>query len=107
MNIRKLTQEAKLDDKGKETAERHALFPLRAKFGARVAYCRAPNSPVSCSAMDAITYAGAARTRVWPRRLAWTAGSLLGLVVLFLAGTNLYVIYGPHGSYTSNVERVP
>src|SRR6266487_3055039 len=70
-------------------------------------YCPAPNRPVSCSAMDAITYAGAARTRVWPRRLAWAAGSLLALVLLFLAGTNLYVIYGPHGSYTSNVERVP
>jgi SanA protein len=57
--------------------------------------------------VEAITYAGAARTRAWPRRAAWTAGSLLALVVLFLAGTNLYVIYGPGGSYTSNVERVP
>ena len=44
---------------------------------------------------------------MWPRRLAWTAGSLLALLALFLAATNLYVIYGPHGSYTSDVERVP
>jgi SanA protein len=57
--------------------------------------------------MNVLTYAGAARTRAWPRRLAWTAGALLALVVLFLAGTNLYVLYGPHGASTANVERVP
>jgi SanA protein len=57
--------------------------------------------------MDVITYAGAARARVWPRRLAWAAGTLLALAVLFLAGTNLYVLYGPHGASTADVERVP
>lgn len=57
--------------------------------------------------MEAITYAGAARPRVWPRRLAWAVGGLFVLAVLSLAGTNLYVLYGPRGSYTSDVERVP
>jgi SanA protein len=57
--------------------------------------------------MEAITYAGSARARTWPRRLAWTAGGLVALVLVFLAATNLYVIYGPHGSFTSDVERVP
>src|SRR5690242_1424025 len=57
--------------------------------------------------MDAITYAGSARARTWPRKLAWTVGGLLVLAALFLAGTNLYVLYGPHGSYTSDVEKVP
>lgn len=57
--------------------------------------------------MEAITFAGAARARVWPRRLAWGAAGLLVLLVLFLAGANLYVLYWPAGSSTSEVERVP
>lgn len=57
--------------------------------------------------MEAITYAGSARVRAWPRRLLWTAGGLVVLALLFLAGTNLYVLYGPQGAYTSDVERVP
>ena len=57
--------------------------------------------------MDAITYAGSARARTWPRKLAWTLGGLLMLAALFVAGSNLYVLYGPHGSYTSDVEKVP
>jgi SanA protein len=56
--------------------------------------------------MEAITYAGSARPRVWPRRLARSAGGLFALLLLFLAGTNLYVLYGSHVSYTADVEKV-
>lgn len=57
--------------------------------------------------MESIGYAARDRARSWPRRLFWAAGALLAFIVLFLAGTNLYVLYGPHGSSTSDVSRVP
>src|SRR5436190_5548535 len=57
--------------------------------------------------MEAITYAGSARARTWPRRLVWTLGGVFALGVLALAGTNLYVLFGPHGTSTADVERVP